>query len=295
MSRHAALPWVALIVFGIGWGLTQPLTKIAVTGGFQPFGLMVWQGVVSVLLAGSLAFRKGLPKGRAQWMFCLQVALLGTLFPHFASYTAMAELPAGLMAIILALIPIFALVLGALFGREALTPLRVIGVCMGLGAMMLIAATQGRVGSGPIWAIGVAMIAPLCYATNSTITARRGMSGLHPLQAFAGASMIFLPIALVSAAATGQLRGLGTDVASGAVVAGSALHTLIYAGYLWLVTRSGAVFSSQTAYLVTGFGVIWSMILLDERYSVLVWGALALILLGLTLVRPQKRNDHQTP
>jgi len=294
VTRDTALPWGALLVFGLGWGLIQPLTKIAVEGGFQPFGIMVWQGVVSVLLAGTLAAGKGLPKGGAQWVFCAQVAVLGTLIPHFTSFTAMAHLPAGLMAIILALIPIFALVLGGLVGREVFTPTRITGVLLGLGAMGIIAATRGDVGSGPLWAVGVAMTAPLCYAINSTITASRGMAGLHPLQAFAGAAMIFLPVSIIAALSTGQLRGLDLDVPSMAVLASSAGHTLIYAGFLWLLTHSGAVFASQTAYLVTGFGVIWSMILLGERYSGWVWLALALILIALTLVRPAPKAD-QTP
>ena len=45
MTKHAALPWVALFVFGAGWGIMQPLTKIAVTGGYEPFAIMVWQGL----------------------------------------------------------------------------------------------------------------------------------------------------------------------------------------------------------------------------------------------------------
>jgi drug/metabolite transporter (DMT)-like permease len=53
-----------------------------------------------------------------------------------------------------------------------------------------------------------------------------------------------------------------------------------------LLTRSGAVFASQTAYLVTRFGILWSMLILGERYSGLVWIALVLMLAGLTLVRP---------
>ena len=292
MTRDAALPWLALIVFGAGWGLMQPMNKIAVDGGFEPFGIMVWQGAVTLGLAGALAFRKGLPKGRAQWLFCAQIALLGTLIPHFASFTAIAYIPAGLVAIIMALIPIFALVLGALLGREAMTPLRITGVLMGLGAIVLIAATRGAVGSGPLWAVAVAVIAPLCYAVNSTIIATRGMAGLHPLQAYAGAAMIFLPISFVSAILSGQLRGVGVDFVSFAVLASAVGHTLIYAGYLWLLTRSGAVFASQTAYLVTGFGVIWSMLILGDRYSGWVWIALALMLAGLTLVRPALTRDQ---
>ena len=43
---------------------------------------------------------------------------------------------------------------------------------------------------------------------------------------------------------------------------------------------AGSVFASQIAYLVTGFGVVWSMLLLGERYSAPVWAAFALMLRG---------------
>lgn len=305
MTRHDALPWVALAVFGVVWGAMQPISKIAVTGGFEPFGMMVWQGAISLCLAAALAARKGLPRGRAQWQFCAQVAVLGNLIPHFASFTAVAHLPAGLMAIILALVPILALGIGGLIGREAFTPLRVCGVTMGLMAMAIIALSGTDSGTGdgpwPLWAIGVAALAPLCYAINSTLTAARGMAGMHPLQAFAGASSLFLPVSIVMALFTGQLRGLAFDIPSLSVVAISTSHTLVYAGYLWLLGRSGAVFASQTAYLVTGFGIIWSVVLLGERYSAMVWVALVLMLIGLTLVRPAVRRlqtplaPHSTP
>ena len=45
------------------------------------------------------------------------------------------------------------------------------------------------------------------------------------------------------------------------------LNVLAYSGYVWLVAHAGSVFASQIAYLVTGFGVVWSMLLLGERYS----------------------------
>ncbi|MCF2870006.1 DMT family transporter [Octadecabacter sp. G9-8] len=298
LSRHAALPWIALVTFGVVWGMMQPISKIAVNGGFEPFGMMVWQGAISLGLAGALAARKGLPKGRAQWQFCGQVAVLGNLIPHFATFTAVSHLPAGLMAIILALVPILALTIAGLIGREALTPRRVGGVTLGLLAMAIIILTRTQTETSgadwPVWAVGVAALAPLCYAINSTLTAARGMAGMHPLQAFAGASAIFLPVSIIMALITGQLRGLSFDIPSFSVVAVSTSHTLVYAGYLWLLGRSGAVFASQTAYLVTGFGVIWSMVLLGERYSSWVWAALVLMLIGLTLVRPSQTSLAHT-
>lgn len=294
MTGQAALPFVALLVFGAGWGLMQPANKVAVEGGFQPFGIMVWQGVVTLLLAGALAARRGPPKGQAQWAICAQVAVLGTLIPHFASFTAVAHLPAGLMAILMSTIPILALALGVAVGREPATLARLSGLGLGLGAITIIATTRGDIAGGAVWAVAVGLFAPMCYALNSTLLAGRGMAGLHPLQAFAGAAAIFLQVSIIAALATGQLRGVGADMASLAVIGSATGHTLIYAGFLWLVSMAGAVFASQTAYLVTGFGILWSMLLLGERYSPWVWMALALMCAGLTLVRPTQRPLAQS-
>ena len=74
-----------------------------------------------------------------------------------------------------------------------------------------------------------------------------------------------------------------------AIVASSAIHALVYTSYVWMVGRAGAVFAGQVSYLVTGFGVLWAMLVLGERYSGYVWLAMALMFVGLFLVRPRPR------
>ncbi|MGA1269114.1 MAG: hypothetical protein ACO3WM_08665 [Gemmobacter sp.] len=53
--------------------------------------------------------------------------------------------------------------------------------------------------------------------------------------------------------------------------------------------RAGAVFAAQVAYLVTAFGLIWSMSLLGERYGVGLWAAFAVLFAGMALVQPRPR------
>ena len=48
-----------LVLLGVGWGLTQPLGKIATMGGAQPFGLIFWQLVICVLVLGALSLPRG--------------------------------------------------------------------------------------------------------------------------------------------------------------------------------------------------------------------------------------------
>ena len=54
-----------------------------------------------------------------------------------------------------------------------------------------------------------------------------------------------------------------------------------------MVGRAGPVFTGQVSYLVTGFGVLWAMLLLGERYSLWIWAAMGLMAIGLLLVQPR--------
>ena len=65
-----------LLLMGAGWGLSVPLSKIAVSTGHQPFGLIFWQLVIVVLVLGAICrFRgKRLEMGRPYWRLLVTVA-----------------------------------------------------------------------------------------------------------------------------------------------------------------------------------------------------------------------------
>ncbi|WP_294614424.1 EamA family transporter, partial [uncultured Roseovarius sp.] len=82
MSARAGLT-LALIAIGAGWGLSVALAKIAVSTGHQPFGLIFWQLVISVLVLGAVTLARGrrLELGRAYWRLFAMVALFGAVLP----------------------------------------------------------------------------------------------------------------------------------------------------------------------------------------------------------------------
>ena len=85
---------IILALIGIGWGSTQPLGKIATTTGHGPFGLILWQLVVCVLVLGTLSLTrgKGLVVTRKAFEFYVAVAILGTLVPNATGYVVMGLL-----------------------------------------------------------------------------------------------------------------------------------------------------------------------------------------------------------
>ena len=104
-------PLIALLVMlGIGWGVTQPLAKIAVSEGYRHFGLVFWQLAIGAVALGivSAVRRKGLPMTGAHLRFYALIALIGTVLPNSASFKAAVHLPAGVMSIVISLVPMFA-------------------------------------------------------------------------------------------------------------------------------------------------------------------------------------------
>ena len=283
-----------LFALGLGWGLTQPLGKIATGDGHMPFGLIFWQLVICSLVLGAIT----LPRGRglvftsAALRFYLVVAALGTLIPNATFYLSVARLPSGVMSMLISAVPMIAFPIALMLGMERFGWGRLAGLLLGLVAVALLAAPGAALPDPAMVAfLPVALVGPLCYALEGLFVARYGTAGMDPVQAMFGASVTGMVLCLPVALATGQFFDPFADFgqAEMALVGSSALHAVIYAAYVWLAFRAGAVFASQCSYIVTGAGIFWAMLILGERFSPVLWLSLVLLLSGVALVSPRRR------
>lgn len=298
-GRNIALFSAVLVVTGAGWGMTQPLTKIAVSTGYGFFGLIFWQLVIGsgLMAAMSLIRGTGLPVHRAALGLYVIIALIGTVIPNSASYRAIVYLPSGVVSILLSLIPMIAFPIALGLGLERFSARRFFGLLAGLaGVALLVLPEAGLPDAAMLAWIPLALVAPLCYAFEGNYVARWGTRGLDPIQVLFGASLLGAAITLPLALGSGQFIVPPPiwGAAEWALVASSAIHVFAYASYVWLVGRAGPVFTMQVSYLVTGFGVSWAMLLLGESYSPYIWAALGLVLAGVFLVQP-RRQDRLAP
>ncbi len=294
MARERLLLTLLLVVLGSGWGLSVPLAKIAVSGGYRPLGLIFWElAIAAVLLGAVVAWRaRPLRPGRTQWTMMLAIALLGTLLPGTASFAAAVHLPGGVMALVLSLVPMFSFPIALLLATDSFGWLRLAGLFCGLGGVLLLVGPEASLPDPAMVAfVPLALVAPFFYGIEGNVVARFGTFGLDPIELLFGASLIGAALTLPLALATGQWIDPRPPWGAPdlALVGSSVIHAAVYAGYVWLVGRAGAVFAAQVSYLVTGFGVLWSMTLLAESYSAWVWSAMALMFLGLFLVQPRPK------
>lgn len=286
------LAYGLLLFMGIAWGLAVSLAKIAVTAGGHPVGLGLWQVCVSgtMLLAVSILTGGPPPLRRDVARFGLICGTSGVAFPAMALFWSAIYLPAGVVAIAFASMPLFTYLLSVTFGIEPSERRRLLGVVVGLAAMALLVLPEGALpepGLAP-WVL-LALAASVGMALENFYAGGfrpEGVSSLHlSCGRQFGAVAVLMPIALVTGTTVPLLEPWGTTqwAATGTgVLSGTAYTTLLY-----VIRTAGPVFGSQTAYVITLAGVGWGMLLFEERHSLYIWLALGLTLVAIALVKPR--------
>lgn len=280
-----------LLLIGAIWGLSFTLTKIVIGAGAVPVTLAFWQTALGAMILFVLGRRPALD--RAHLRFYAVTGILGSALPSLLVATAARHVDAGVLAVAMALAPMLCLML-CIAGRiERVSARRALGMALGLAAVVVIARPGGAAAmAGLLLAVGAAA----SYALEDVFIAvgRPPVSGAFTLLSgmlTAGALWLLPGVAL-----SGHWVPLAADAQGAwlalALIASSNL--LAYGAFVALVTRSGAVFASQVAYVVVAAGVLWGIAVLGERHPGGFWLGAALMLAGLALTLPRGERRAAT-
>lgn len=282
---------------GILWGLALSLAKIGVLAGGHPIGMALWQvSTSSTLLLGLLLLQSKLPVINANVArFGLVCGICGVAFPAIALFWCALYLPAGVVAIAFASMPLFTYLLTVILEIEIAHRHRLLGVFIGLMAMALLVLPENALPSPGLapWVL-LALVASISMSIENTYAGGYRPPDVGSLELSfirQGTAVLFLlPLALISDTTLPLLESWGTvqyAATGNGILSGIAFTILLY-----VIKTAGPVFASQTAYVITIAGVVWGMILFAETHSVYIWLALALTLLGIVLVSPQRPSSR---
>lgn len=273
------------------------MIKVAVADGAHPLGLTFWFAALSAVMTGGAAALRGRFKqlNRGMIRFCLLWSLLGTVIPGVLFFYAAREIPAGIIALAIAMVPILTY-LGALATRQDEATLgRIAGILLGAiaGAILILPEATLPKPEDSFWVL-MTFLAAFCFAIEHLYFASRAPKDA-PLDLmlcvmFSGAALVLLPMIWVSGLwATGSfVVPSWPPTATDLVVLGvAAVTTADYFFFALLIAWAGPVFTSQAAYIVTLSGVLWGIVLFGENHSLGIWAALALLMIGIFLVRPR--------
>jgi drug/metabolite transporter (DMT)-like permease len=291
------LLWATMLGVGMAWGATTPLSKIAMAGDIHPIGATIWQCLIlSVVLSAVLVVQgRRLPLGRAYIGFYLLLGLLGTALPHPMGYLAARHLPSSVLSVILAAIPMVTLVVASLAGIDRPSPRRVLGLLCGFAAIVVLVAPAGSLPSGAAWLWVLLPIAStLSYALENVCIDKLRLPQLDPLSTLCGLSwgafVLSAPLALLPGVAVAPWP---LDTGRWALLAITLLHMGAYFGLIWMIGKAGAVFATQVSYVVTLSGITFAIVFLNEPATPALALAVALMVLGLSLVRPRTAPNER--
>ncbi len=286
-----------LLLLGATWGLIPSLSRIIMLDGLNPLGVAFWTlGLSAALMIAASVLTGHYPK--AAWLPIrryLTLGLIGGVLPQVFLFWAAGNVPAMIIAIILAAESFIVFVIAAAMGLEAPSLKRFFGLTLGLAcvALIMVPGAEDTGVAGWIWIL-VALAVPFCYALEDIIIAALPDGEADIFGAATGitvaAAVIMAPVTF----ATGNfitpseaIAGYGWAFFTIAALSAFATVLLIYT-----IRTTGAVFASQAGYAMTAGGILWSVLLLNEQMTVWVWAALACLISGLALVMPKQDETN---
>ena len=132
-----------------------------------------------------------------QWKFLVGSGILGNLLPAFLFAYAETRLASGLAGVLNSLTALFTLLVGAIFFRQAITWLRLLGIIIGIaGTSILIFSGNGEAGLDNKFYGLYIVAATICYGGSVNIIKHR-LQGMKPLVMSSLALLTVGPFAFV--------------------------------------------------------------------------------------------------
>jgi drug/metabolite transporter (DMT)-like permease len=289
--RPAQLAW--LIALGAIWGSSFLFMKIAVPA-FGPSMMMGGRIGIGAITLSIVAWmlKKSLPRGR-QWTPAIVTGIFYAAIPLYLWGYAAQSLSVSLLSIINATAPLFGAALALLWLREPISARGLAGLALGFaGVAVLVGGEDFHAGATPTLAIAAAFAASILYGavSNYNQIAKIADPYSNVLGALWVATLAMTPMMMLF-----PLRETPGMAAWSSVAALGILCTAIaYVVYFRLIEQIGAAPTLTVTYLIPLFGVLWGVVLLDERIGLHHVAGAVMILAGIALVAAARRRATTT-
>ncbi|HVJ40777.1 MAG TPA: DMT family transporter [Dongiaceae bacterium] len=299
--RHSGpVEFALLLLLSVLWGSSFIAIKIAVDHGMPPVSLATIRiGIGAAILTGLAIFRgQAWPRGIHVWSRLLLLGIIGNALPFFLIGWGEQYTPSNLAAILMAVIPIFVVLLAHLMTHdEKLTLGKSVGVTLAFIGIIVLVGVDALSGLGATVIGQLAILGGCVSYSFYGVNARR----LPPM----GSEMttgVILVLAFLCLLPIWLLHDRPGDPSSPMQITTPALLATLWLGiistaagnllFYLILRRAGAGFAAFNNYLVPLMGIGWGFFCLGEKPGWNALAALVLILGGLACARFLKRRTQ---
>lgn len=286
--RSLALPTLLLLLGGVAYGSVFAANKIVIEAGFPFIAYTFWQASLAALFYLILtALLKAPPKLNPVYLRQYTVtSFLGIVVPVLTLTFAAGKLPAGVLALVIALTPALTYIFAFLLRIERFRWFSIGGVILGFAGVVLIVLPEESLPHPEMagWLLA-ALVVPLAFATNNVfIASTRPVEAASPTLAcgmLLAAAIITFPIMLIADGFYAFWQA--PAAAQWGVVWAAAVQALVLYCLFEIIHRAGPVFFAQFNYVIVIAGFLWALAIFNENLSLWVWAALGVMIAGLVL------------
>jgi drug/metabolite transporter (DMT)-like permease len=291
--------WLALGIVYIVWGSTYLAIRVVVTDGMPPLmaaGLRFL--LAAVILAAFAAVRRGpgaLRLSRAEWLGSSFIGLALLLGGNGLVMLGERDVPSALAALIIAVVPLYVVVLRFLFG-EKVSLVTALGVIVGLAGVALLIVPRGIDGSVALPGMLMLLGASASWSVGSYLSKRVSLPA-DPLMS-TGAQMLVGGAAMLAVgAAVGEVGLIHPEQFRQDELISFVYLVLFgsifgYTAYTWLLQHTSVSKVATYAFVNPVVAIILGALLLHEEINATMIGGAAMIVLAVALViRTESRRS----
>ncbi len=292
--------WLLLFSLVAMWGSSYAATAVALET-LSPAAIVAGRLVIAaaVLLAYLWLSGRRLPTERRLWAWFALMALVGTILPFLAIAWGQKIIPSGVAGILMAVMPLFTLILAHFFVGEPLTRQRVAGFVIGFAGMVVLVGPNALLafdGAGlPLLAQLAVLFGALCYGANAILARLRPPTDATPaaVGVCVCGSVVMTPVAALEAPFT--LSAVSWPSAAAVAALGLIATAVAIVVYFRLIAAAGPSFLSLINYLIPLWAVAVGALALGERPPLTAFIALVLVLSGIAISeRGRPRSEAET-
>lgn len=274
-----------LVILATMWSSSFTVIKVGVETLPPTTFAMLRVAIGALILFAWLKMkRQSLPTEPRLWWSFFLIGCFGNAFPFTLINWGEQAIPSGLAAILIAAMPLAALVLGRIFSDEILNTRRLVGVLIGFAGVVVLIGPQELLGLGDQVLRQLAVVtAAVMYAIAGILI--RKLPSAKPLEHGAGVLIASSAVLIPGAIMADQPWALDYSVEAIAAslylgVFPTALATILL---IIVIASRGVTFLALNNYIIPLLGVLWGYLFLSEAVTQDALVALALIFAGIAV------------
>ena len=280
---------VLFALLGFMWGSSYLFIKIGVEDGLTPFTLITLRLLIGFALLATVvaAARESLPPRGRIYGHLFIMGAINIAIPFSLITWAEQSVDSSVAAILNAAVPLFVLVIAAIFLRdERMTVNRLAGLIVGfVGVAILVGFDPADFTSGNM-AGEIALIGSTISYACGAVYARHKIHGLRPM--IPALFQVFFGLVIVTVLAFVFENPLGTTFTPASLFSviwlGLLGSGLAYLVFFRILGRWGATRTSMVAYLLPLYGIALGALVRNEPVDATMIVGTALIIGGVALV-----------